>query len=116
MSNDDVLDLVFKALANPLRRQICDHLRDYSLTTQQLVSRFPQRDRCTIMQHLKVLENAGLVVAVRRGRERFNHLDAMPIVAIHNRWIGPHAAAAAGGLHKLKGKLEAGSKENLTLR
>ena len=58
------------------------------------------------MQHLKVLEDAGLVVPVRKGRVRFNYLDAMPIQAIHERWIGPHAAAAAAGLSKLKRELE----------
>ena len=58
------------------------------------------------MLHLRVLEAAGLVVAVRRGRERLNHLDAMPIQAIHERWIGPHAAAAAAGLTRFKTMLE----------
>jgi DNA-binding transcriptional ArsR family regulator len=62
------------------------------------------------MQHLKVLEEAGLVVALRKGRERFNYLDAMPIQAIHERWIGPHAAGAAAGLLRLKQEFEA--KEN----
>ena len=54
-----------------------------------------------------MLERAGLVVAVRKGRERFNYLDAMPIQAIHERWIGPHAAHAAAGLNRLKRALEA---------
>lgn len=58
------------------------------------------------MQHLRVLEQAGLVVAVRKGRERFNYLDAMPIQAIHERWIGPHAARAAAGISSLKMALE----------
>jgi DNA-binding transcriptional ArsR family regulator len=58
------------------------------------------------MLHLGVLERAGLVVAVRKGRERFNYLDAMPIQAIHERWIGPHAARAAEGLFDLKRQLE----------
>ena len=106
MSTNDDLDAVFKALANPLRRRICDELKLRPLTTQQLVDGFPALDRCTVMQHLKVLEGAGLVVPVRKGRERFNYLDAMPIQAIHERWIGPHAAHAARGLHQLKRELE----------
>jgi DNA-binding transcriptional ArsR family regulator len=106
MSTDDDLDAVFKALANPLRRAICDELRKRPLTTKQLAQGFPELDRTTVMLHLRVLEEAGLVVPVRKGRERFNHLDAMPIQAIHERWIGPHAAAAAAGLSRLKGELE----------
>jgi DNA-binding transcriptional ArsR family regulator len=113
MSTDDQLDAVFKALANPIRRGICDELKLRPLTTKQLCATFPQLDRCTVMQHLKVLEEAGLVVPVRKGRERFNYLDAMPIQAIHERWIGPHAAAAAAGLSRLKGELEGeGAKQN----
>jgi DNA-binding transcriptional ArsR family regulator len=105
-SADDELDAVFKALANPVRRAICDELRKRPLTTSQLAACFPQLDRTTVMLHLRVLEGAGLVVPVRKGRERFNHLDAMPIDAIHRRWIGPHAAGAAARLNRLKAELE----------
>jgi len=107
MSTDDQFDRVFKALANPVRRAICDELRLRPLTTSQVCLCTPELDRCTVMQHLKVLEAAGLVVPVRKGRERFNYLDAMPIQAIHERWIGPHAAGAAAGLLRLKRELEA---------
>ena len=107
MSTDDDLDAVFKALASPMRRQFCDELKLRPLTTKQLAACFPALDRTTVMLHLRVLEEAGLVVPVRKGRERFNHLDAMPIEAIHQRWIGPHAAAAAAGLSRLKRELEA---------
>ena len=110
MSTEDELDRVFKALANPIRREICDALKLRPLTTKQLCDAFAELDRCTVMQHLKVLEEAGLVIPVRKGRERFNYLDAMPIQAIHERWIGPHAAGAAAGLLRLKRELEA--KEN----
>ncbi len=106
MLSDTALDRVFKALANPLRRRICDELKVRPLTTSQLCDCLPQLDRCTVMQHIGVLERAGLVIAVRKGRERFNHLDAMPIQAIHERWIGPHAAQAAAGLHRLQQALE----------
>jgi len=106
MSTEDDLDAVFKALANPIRRRLCDELRLRPLTTQQLVDAFAELDRCTVMQHLKVLEGAGLVIPVRKGRERFNYLDAMPIQAIHERWIGAYAAQAAGMLSRLKSELE----------
>ena len=106
MSNHDDLDQVFKALANAVRREICDQLKLRPLTTKQLCEYFPDLDRCTVMQHLRVLERADLVVSVRKGRERFNYLDAMPIQAIHERWIGPHAARAAANLSNLKAALE----------
>ena len=113
MSIDEDLGAVFKALANPVRRAICDALKLRPLTTGQVCEAFAEMNRCTVMQHLKVLEEAGLVVPVRKGRERFNYLDAMPIQAIHERWIGPHAAAAATGLHRLKQGLEATEKETM---
>ena len=106
MSSDETLDRVFKALANAVRRQICDELKLRPLTTKQLCAVFPELDRTTVMLHLRVLEEAGLVIPVRKGRERFNYLDAMPIQAIHERWIGPHAARAAGKLLALKHAME----------
>jgi DNA-binding transcriptional ArsR family regulator len=106
MSTEEQFDRVFKALANPVRRAICDAIRPRPLTTKQLCVEFPALDRTTVMMHLRVLEEAGLVVPVRKGRERFNHLDAMPIHHIHERWIGPHAARAAQGLARLKRDLE----------
>lgn len=106
MSTEDDLDLVFKALANRVRRSICDELKKRPQTTSQLCACFPELDRCTVMQHLGALERAGLVVPVRKGRQRFNYLDAMPIQAIHERWIGPYAAQAGSRLLQLKRELE----------
>ena len=99
-------DAIFKALGNGTRRSILDTLRDQPLTTGSLVSLFPDLDRCTVMQHLKVLEGAELILVERRGRERWNHLNPLPIHAIHERWIGPHAKAAVGILARLKRDLE----------
>jgi len=106
MSTDDQFDAVFKALANPLRRRICDELKLRPLTTGQLCDGFPEVDRCTVMQHLKVLERAGLVVPVRKGRERVNHLHAQPIPPNHQRPVRPHPAPAASRLSALKQALE----------
>ena len=106
MSNEDDLDRIFKALANRVRRAICDELKPRPMTTGQLVQCFPELDRTTVMMHLRVLERAGLVVPVRKGRERFNHLDALPIQELHRRWIAPHAERAAEGLLRLKDDLE----------
>ena len=97
---------MFKALAAPVRRAMLDALKDEPLTTGELVARFPQLDRCTVMLHLKVLEEADLVIAQRRGRERWNHLNALPIKRIHDRWIGPYAQQAVGLLDRLKQDLE----------
>lgn len=106
MSSDDQDDLIFKALSHRVRRRILDALKTEPLTTGALCQRFPELDRCTVMLHLGVLEEAGLLVAERRGRERWNHLDALPIHAIHERWIGPYAAYAASMLRRLKRQVE----------
>ena len=100
-------DKVFKALASPVRRELLDALRDNPRTTGDLCARFPALDRCTVMQHLKVLDAADLVIAERRGRERWNHLNPIPIKHIHDRWIGAYAAQAVGLLDRLKQDLEA---------
>ena len=107
MSIHDSFDATFKALASPIRRQILDDLKDQPLTTGALCGHFADIDRCTVMQHLKVLEEADLVIAVRRGRERWNHLNPLPIRDIHERWIGAYAAFAVEKLAALKRELEA---------
>ena len=102
MSTDEQDDALFKALGHRARRRILDALRAEPRTTGMLCELMPELDRCTVMQHLKVLEEAGLVIVERRGRERWNHLDALPIHGIHERWIGPYAAYAASMLSRLK--------------
>ena len=108
MSSESTEDLVFKALAHPRRRQLLDLMKDAPRTTGMLCDAFADMDRCTVMQHLKVLEDAGLVVARREGRERWNHLDALPIKAIHDRWISDYAAHAVSVIDRLKRDMEAG--------
>jgi DNA-binding transcriptional ArsR family regulator len=102
MSIDDADDALFKALGHRARRRLLDALKAGPRTTGMLCEAMPELDRCTVMQHLKVLEEAGLIAVERRGRERWNHLDALPIHAIHERWIGPYAAYAASMLSRLK--------------
>ena len=106
MSIGENYDRIFKALGHAVRRQILDDLKDQPLTTGTLVAHFPELDRCTVMQHLKVLEDADLVIPARKGRERWNHLNPLPIQEIHERWIGPHAAGATLRLARLKRSLE----------
>ncbi|MGN6098246.1 MAG: ArsR/SmtB family transcription factor [Bosea sp. (in: a-proteobacteria)] len=107
MSTDDEDDALFKALGHRTRRRMVDVLKGGPRTTGMLCELLPELDRCTVMQHLKVLEEAGLVIVERRGRERWNHLDALPIHGIHERWIGPYAAYAAAMLSRLKQMSEA---------
>lgn len=104
-TDEDAVDLVFKALGNRTRRQILDLLKDRPRTTGDLCDQFPALDRCTTMQHLRVLERAGLVVVRREGRERWNHLDVVPIRRVHDRWIGEYASTAAALLTRLSDDL-----------
>ena len=87
-------DLVFKALAAPVRRRMLDALREAPRTTGELCACFPEIDRTTVLQHLKALERAELVIGRREGRERHLTLAPLPIKRIHDRWIGAYAAAA----------------------
>jgi DNA-binding transcriptional ArsR family regulator len=107
MSISEEDDRIFKALAASTRREILDALKDHPQTTGELCGRFPERDRCTVMQHLKVLEDADLVIVQRRGRERWNHLNPLPIKRLHDRWIGPYATHAVAILDRLATDLEA---------
>ncbi|HCY54684.1 MAG TPA: transcriptional regulator [Oceanicaulis sp.] len=106
MSSDDKMDRVFKALASRIRRELLDCLKDNPRTTGELCERFDTLDRCTVMQHLKVLERADLIIVQRKGRERWNHLNPLPIRHIQDRWIGPHADQAVTLLDRLKSDLE----------
>ena len=106
MSADSDIDAVFKALAHPRRRLILDQLKDRPQTTGSLCETFSDMDRCTVMQHLKVLEDADLVIVRREGRERWNYLNALPIKAIQDRWIGDYAAHAVRLLDRLRADLK----------
>ena len=106
MSSESKEDAVFKALANGKRRQMLDAIKHAPLTTGALCEKFPEMDRCTVMQHLKVLEDADLIIPRREGRERWNHLNALPIQAIHDRWISQYAGHAMTVLSALRGELE----------
>jgi DNA-binding transcriptional ArsR family regulator len=108
MSTHDADDLVFKALADGRRRQILDLLKDGPRTTGQLCDHFAgELDRCTVMQHIGVLTRADLVVSVREGRQRWNHLNAGPIREIYDRWISAYAQPALERLSRLRRELEA---------
>ena|SRR5574341_10995 len=99
------LEAVWKALADPTRRRILDLLRERPRTTNGLAAAFPV-SRFAIMKHLRVLERAGLVLVERRGRERWNHLNAVPLRQIYDRWISGYADQWAGSLVRLKRHVE----------
>lgn len=103
----DKHDRVFRALSHATRREILDLLRAGPRTTGGLCGHFRNLDRCTVMQHLGVLERAELVVARTEGRLRWNVLNVMPIKEIRDRWIGAYAAGAVSLLARLKRDLEA---------
>ena len=96
---------IWKALADPSRRRMLDLLRRRAMTTGSLVEHF-EMSRYGVMKHLEVLADAGLVLVRREGRERWNHLNAVPIQQICRRWIQPFAAEPADGLLKLKNVVE----------
>ena len=100
------MDAVFKALADPTRRRLLDALfREDGQNLSALHARFPMT-RFGVMKHLKVLEEAGLVVTRRRGREKLHFLNPVPIRLVHDRWVSKYAEPWAATLSDLKQRLE----------
>src|ERR687888_23635 len=107
------MDEVFRALADPTRRSLLDELyREDGQTLGALESRLPMT-RFGVMKHLKVLEEAGLVVTKRRGREKLHFLNPVPIRLVHDRWVSKYAEPWAAGLSELKTELEARPMEKV---
>ena len=104
---------MFKALADPTRRALLDELfADDGQTLTALEERLPMT-RFGVMKHLKVLEDAGLVVTRRRGREKLHFLNPVPIRLVHDRWVSKYAAPWAATLSDLKQTLEARTMEKV---
>ena len=99
-------DRVFKALADPTRRFLLDRLfvRD-GRTLTELESEL-EMTRFGVMKHLRVLEEADLVIARRSGREKLHYLNPVPIRLIHDRWIDKYTERHASALAQLKTELE----------
>jgi DNA-binding transcriptional ArsR family regulator len=103
MDNDD---RVFKALADATRRHLLDRLFDREgLTLTELESEL-EMTRFGVMKHLRVLEDAGLVVHRRSGREKLHYLNPVPIRLIHDRWIDKYTERQVSALTELKEELE----------
>jgi len=83
-----------------------DLVKDQPRTTGQICDHFRKLDRCTVMQHLGVLEKADLIIVKREGRKRWNYLNPLPIRELHNRWISRYAVGAVDLLAKMKREME----------
>jgi DNA-binding transcriptional ArsR family regulator len=102
--NDE--DGIFKALADSSRRFLLDLLfKQDGQTLGELEGRLAMT-RFGVMKHLKVLENAGLVITRRQGREKLHYLNAVPIRLIHDRWIDKYREREVSALADLKASLE----------
>jgi DNA-binding transcriptional ArsR family regulator len=99
-------DRVFKALAHPTRRFLLDRLFERDGRTLTELESKVELTRFGVMQHLRVLEDAGLVVTRRSGREKLHFLNPVPIRLIHDRWIDKYTEGRVAALTDLKADLE----------
>ncbi|HEX3979719.1 MAG TPA: SRPBCC domain-containing protein [Acidimicrobiales bacterium] len=100
------MDTVFRALADPTRRELLDELfNEDGQTLSALGDRFSMT-RFGVMKHLRLLEEAGLVVTRRRGREKLHFLNPVPIRLVHDRWVSKYAEPWVSGLSDIKQRLE----------
>jgi DNA-binding transcriptional ArsR family regulator len=100
------LEDVWKALANAHRRAMLDVLRNGPQTTGALGEHFPELSRFAVMQHLRVLETAELVMVRRQGRQRFNYLNPVPIERLYDRWVSRYMKPWTEALVRLRDELE----------
>jgi DNA-binding transcriptional ArsR family regulator/uncharacterized protein YndB with AHSA1/START domain len=100
---------LWRALSSPWRRRLLDQLRNGPATTSELAAGLPELSRFAVMQHLGVLVDAGVVLAERRGRERVNHLNPVPLREWYERWVQPMADAGAAELLALRRAVEKGT-------
>src|SRR5205809_2892203 len=100
------MDEVFRALADPTRRSLLDELFKEDGQTLSALERRLTMTRFGVMKHLRVLEEAGLVITRRRGREKLHFLNPVPIRQIHDRWIDKYTERVVSALLDLKSDLE----------
>ena len=107
------MDAIFKALADPTRRELLDELfREDGQTLSALEERLPMT-RFGVMKHLKLLEEAGLIATRRRGREKLHFLNAVPIRLVHDRWVSKYAEPWVAALSDLKNSIEEDNMEKV---
>jgi len=97
---------VFKALADPTRRSLLDGLFEEDGQTLGMLEERFSMTRFGVMKHLKLLEEAGLVVTRRRGREKLHFLNPVPIRLVHDRWVSKYAEPWTAALSDIKNRLE----------
>ena len=100
------MDKVFKALADPTRRDLLDQLFEQDGQSLSALQSRVDMTRFGVMKHLGVLEEAGLVTTRRRGREKLHYLNTVPIRLVHDRWVSKYAEPWAAALSQLKTDLE----------
>ena len=99
-------DFVFKALADPSRRLLLDLLFERDGRTLSELESELEMTRFGVMKHLRLLEDAGLVVTRREGREKLHFLNPVPIRLVHDRWIDKYTERQVTALTDLKSQLE----------
>ena len=100
------MDEVFRALGDPTRRRLLDALfKKDGQTLTALEARLPMT-RFGVMKHLRILEDARLIVTRRRGREKLHFLNPVPIRLVHDRWVSKYAEPWVATLSGLKAELE----------
>src|SRR5919201_1324237 len=104
MQNDD--DRVFKALADPTRRSLLDRLFERDGRTLTELESEIEMTRFGVMKHLRILEEAGLVVTRKEGRRKLHYLNPVPIRRLHDRWIDKYTERRVSALADLKTQLE----------
>jgi uncharacterized protein YndB with AHSA1/START domain/DNA-binding transcriptional ArsR family regulator len=109
-----VVDAVFRALADATRRSLLDELYERDGQTLTMLEQRLPMTRFGVMKHLKVLEEAGLVVSKRQGREKLHFLNAVPIRLVHDRWVSKYTEPWAAGLSGLKQRLEEDTMDTQT--
>ena len=107
----EFVDEVFRALADPVRRELLDRLYSRQGLTLGELCKGLRMSRQAVMKHLAVLEGSNLVVAVRRGREKLHYLNPVPIHEIESRWIHKFQRAQLDALADLKKSLEGETDE-----
>jgi uncharacterized protein YndB with AHSA1/START domain/DNA-binding transcriptional ArsR family regulator len=100
------MDAVFKALADPFRRKLLDRLNRRDGQTLGELCEHAGMTRFGVMKHLRLLEQAGLIVTQRKGREKLHYLNRVPIRRIHDRWVSRYTEPMAAALSRLKTALE----------
>jgi DNA-binding transcriptional ArsR family regulator len=108
---DEQDDLVFKALADASRRDLLDVLREKNGLTLGELCEGHDMSRQAVTKHLAQLEEAQLIVTIKKGREKFHYLNPVPIHGIYMRWIGRFEANRLDALHNLKHALKDNTKK-----